>query len=122
LRQAIALARMIDDPLIELGQLFNSEEDILCLNLHTFQSRIGKEELIEEIGEEFVQWTNMVGLDFNECLTDPRKGHMLQFICGLGPAKASFLIRVNTTVNRYVGFMCGFLINVFRFSDGALIV
>jgi len=82
------------DPLVELGQLYNSDEDILCINFHPFQGKIDKQRLLEEIEEEFVGIVNIVGVDFNECLKDSRKGHMLQFVCGLGPAKAAFLLRV----------------------------
>lgn len=41
LRQAVSLARRIQDPLIEFAQVCSSDEDILCLKFHPLQvSRI----------------------------------------------------------------------------------
>lgn len=37
LRQAVSLARRIQDPLIEFAQVCSSDEDILCLKLHPLQ-------------------------------------------------------------------------------------
>lgn len=37
LRQAISLARRMQDPLLEFSQLCTTEEDLLCLKLHTLQ-------------------------------------------------------------------------------------
>ena len=37
LRQAISLARRLQDPLVEFGQLCNADEDILCLRFHELQ-------------------------------------------------------------------------------------
>ena len=40
LRQAISLARRMQDPLIEFSQLCTSDEEILCLRYHTLQVSI----------------------------------------------------------------------------------
>ena len=37
LRQAVCLARRLQDPLIEFAQLCNSDDDISCLKVHTLQ-------------------------------------------------------------------------------------
>lgn len=39
LRQAVSIARKIQDPLIEYSQVCSSDEDILCLKLHPLQVR-----------------------------------------------------------------------------------
>lgn len=82
------------DPLVEIGQLFNTDEDILCLKLHPLQNKVFKEQLLDAIEEEFVSCVNEVGLDFNRCLADNRTAQLLKFIAGLGPSKASFLRQV----------------------------
>ena len=37
LRQAVSVARKIQDPLVEYSQVCSSDEDILCLKLHPLQ-------------------------------------------------------------------------------------
>ena len=39
LRQAVSIARKIQDPLVEYAQVCSSDEDILCLKLHPLQVR-----------------------------------------------------------------------------------
>lgn len=39
LRQAVSIARKIQDPLVEYAQVCSTDEDILCLKLHPLQVR-----------------------------------------------------------------------------------
>ena len=39
LRQAVSIARKIQDPLVEYSQVCSTDEDILCLKLHPLQVR-----------------------------------------------------------------------------------
>lgn len=39
LRQAVSIARKIQDPLVEYAQVCSSDEDIVCLKLHPLQVR-----------------------------------------------------------------------------------
>lgn len=39
LRQAVSIARKIQDPLVEYAQVCGTDEDILCLKLHPLQVR-----------------------------------------------------------------------------------
>lgn len=43
LRQAVSIARKIQDPLVEYAQVCSSDDDILCLKLHPLQVRNGTE-------------------------------------------------------------------------------
>lgn len=54
LRQAISIARKMQDPLIEYSQLCNGDEEILSLRFHPLQEQILKEELLEALCLEFV--------------------------------------------------------------------
>jgi len=37
LREAISIARRLRDPLVELSQLCNQDEDLLCIHFHPMQ-------------------------------------------------------------------------------------
>ncbi|XP_066246684.1 transcription elongation factor SPT6 [Euwallacea similis] len=100
LRQAISLARKMQDPLIEYSQLCNSDEEILSLRLHPLQEQITKEELLEALCLEFVNRTNEVGVDVNLAVQQAHKSHLIQFICGLGPRKGQALLRVLKQTNQ----------------------
>ena len=51
---------------------------------------------------EFVNRVNEVGVDINQCITFPHTASLLQFVCGLGPRKASYLLKVSPTSSRSV--------------------
>ncbi|GFO10563.1 LOW QUALITY PROTEIN: transcription elongation factor spt6, partial [Plakobranchus ocellatus] len=93
LRHAISIARRLQDPLCEFAQLCNPDEDILCLKYHTLQDAVPKEELLECLYLEFVNRVNEVGVDINQVLAYPYTAPLLQFVCGLGPRKASQIIK-----------------------------
>lgn len=46
LRQAVSIARKIQDPLIEYAQVCSTDDDILCLKLHPLQVRPGRNQPI----------------------------------------------------------------------------
>ncbi|CAG5108685.1 Similar to Spt6: Transcription elongation factor SPT6 (Drosophila melanogaster) [Cotesia congregata] len=92
LREAISLARRLQDPLGEFSQLCNSDEDLLCLKFHPLQDLLPKEELLENLYREFVNKVNEVGVDLskNRIYNDT----LLQFVCGLGPRKSRGLLKI----------------------------
>ncbi|CAG9861207.1 unnamed protein product [Phyllotreta striolata] len=100
LRQAISLARKMQDPLIEYSQLCNGDEEILSLRFHPLQEQIGKEELIEALCLEFVNRTNEVGVDINLAVQQAHKSSLVQFVCGLGPRKGQALLKVLKQTNQ----------------------
>lgn len=93
LRQAISLARRMQDPLIEFSQLCTSDEEILCLRYHPLQDQIPKEELLEALYLEFVNRTNEVGVDVNRAVVQSYTSNLVQFICGFGQRKAAALLK-----------------------------
>ncbi|XP_040577453.1 transcription elongation factor SPT6 [Lepeophtheirus salmonis] len=93
LRQGISLARRMQDPLIEFSQLAGPENEILCLNFHPLQNRLEEEELLEAINIEFINRTNEVGVDINECVSRPQTSNLVQFVGGLGPRKGAALLK-----------------------------
>ncbi|KRY89558.1 Transcription elongation factor SPT6 [Trichinella pseudospiralis] len=96
LRQAISIARRLQDPLIEFSQLVTPDDEILSLKFHPSQNMVSKEELIQRITEEFINRVSEVGVDVNRCIEHPYTAPLLQFVCGLGPRKASHLLKILT--------------------------
>lgn len=45
---------------------------------------------------EFVNVVNEVGVDVNDALAHPYTAGLLQFVCGLGPRKAAFILKVKS--------------------------
>lgn len=93
LRQAISLARRMQDPLIEFSQLCTSDEEILCLRYHALQDQVPREELLEALYLEFVNRTNEVGVDINSAVLQGYTCNLIQFVCGFGPRKGQALLK-----------------------------
>ncbi|XP_074640844.1 transcription elongation factor SPT6-like [Tubulanus polymorphus] len=93
LRQAVSVARRVQDPLIEYAQMCNHDEDLLNLRFHTLQDQVNKDDLLHALQLEFVNRVNEVGVDVNRCITNSHTAPLAQFICGLGPRKASSLLK-----------------------------
>lgn len=90
IKYAVGLARYVQNPLLEYVSL---GEDILSLNFHEHQSLIPIDVMMESIESVYVDVVNMVGVDINEVVRDPYAAQLLPYISGLGPRKASGLIR-----------------------------
>lgn len=93
LRQAVSLARRLQDPLIEFSQLCTADEEILCMKYHSLQDHVPKDELLSSLQQEFIYRVNEVGVDINRILVHNYTSQLLQFVCGLGPRKAAALVR-----------------------------
>lgn len=100
LRQAVSLARRLQDPLVEFSQLCTPDDEILCLRFHPLQEQLSKEELLDVVTLEFVNRTNEVGVDINEVVANPICGNLVQFVCGLGPRKGTTLIKILKQTNQ----------------------
>lgn len=92
LRHAISLGRLLQDPLVEYTALANKEEDLLCLQLHSLQARCSHDNLLENMKFYLSRAVADVGVDVNECLRFKHKSHLLSFVPGLGPRKASAML------------------------------
>ena len=60
------------------------------------QGALDLDELRGWLELELVTRVNDVGVDVNFCLEQPQGVSMLPFVCGLGPRKAMFLLKVYT--------------------------
>ncbi|XP_018496136.1 LOW QUALITY PROTEIN: transcription elongation factor SPT6-like, partial [Galendromus occidentalis] len=93
LKQAVSLARRMQDPLIEFSQLCGPDEEILCLKYHPLQDNVPKEEFQWALALELINRTNEVGVDINRCMEQSHTSELLQFVSGLGPRKAHAMIK-----------------------------
>ncbi|KAK1116660.1 hypothetical protein K0M31_018202 [Melipona bicolor] len=100
LRQAISLARKIQDPLLEFSQLCTIDEEILCLKYHPLQDQLSTDDLIENLYLEFINRVNEVGVDLNRAIQQPHTANLVQFVCGLGPRKGQALIKILKQTNQ----------------------
>ena len=89
-RYCIGLARYLQNPLLEYILL---GEDILSLSILEDQKYLPSDLILESLETAFVDIVNMVGVEINEAVRDPSVAHFLSFVAGLGPRKASGLIR-----------------------------
>ncbi|XP_051786507.1 transcription elongation factor SPT6 [Erpetoichthys calabaricus] len=94
LRQAVSIARKLQDPLVEYAQVCSSDEDILCLKLHPLQEHVVKEDLLSALQCEFINRVNEVGVDVNRAIAHPYTQSLVQYVCGLGPRKGSHLLKI----------------------------
>ena len=93
LREAISIGRRMQDPLTEFSQLTGPDNEILCLRYHPMQDLLSEEELLEGLTIEFINRTNEVGVDINECVAHSHMGNLVQFVGGLGPRKGTALLK-----------------------------
>ncbi|XP_074468063.1 transcription elongation factor SPT6 [Sebastes fasciatus] len=94
LRQAVSIARKIQDPLMEYAQVCSSDDDILCLKLHPLQEHVVKEDLLCALHCEFINRVNEVGVDVNKSIAHPHTQSLVQYVCGLGARKGSQLLKI----------------------------
>ncbi len=93
LRQAVSQGRRLQDPLFEFSQLFNYDKEILLIKYHPLQELIDREQLLSNLEQCFIARTNEAGVDLNRCIAYSHTSNVLQFVCGLGPRKATHLIK-----------------------------
>ncbi|EEC12431.1 S1 RNA binding domain-containing protein, putative [Ixodes scapularis] len=93
LRQAISLARRMQDPLVEFSQLCTPDEEIFCLKYHPLQDSVPRTDFTNGLNLEFVNRTNEVGVDINLAIAHTHTSYLVQFLCGLGPRKGYALLK-----------------------------
>ncbi|KAI5965077.1 SPT6 [Candida theae] len=89
-RYAIGVAKYIQDPLLEYVSL---GDDILSLTFHEHQKLIPIDLVKEALESAFVDLVNVTGVDINVAVRDSYVAQTLQYVAGLGPRKASGLVR-----------------------------
>uniref|UniRef100_A0A7E4VC01 Suppressor of Ty 6 homolog n=1 Tax=Panagrellus redivivus TaxID=6233 RepID=A0A7E4VC01_PANRE len=101
-RQAVCLARMAADPLVEISRLFNLDNDILCVHWHALQPYVPKQDVLFYLEMETINRVSEVGVDINAIIDLPFRAGPLQFVCGLGRRKAHAVIQAIKQSNQYL--------------------
>ncbi|KAI9353802.1 SH2 domain-containing protein [Obelidium mucronatum] len=91
-RYCVSLGRRVQDTTLEFATLFNADEEIKLLRAHPLQHLLPDDKLKSAIERAFVNVVNMNGVDVNDAASFPHRSHTLQFVSGLGPRKAGFII------------------------------
>ncbi|ELR24047.1 S1 RNA binding domain containing protein [Acanthamoeba castellanii str. Neff] len=93
-REAVCLARFLQNPLIEYcGLTLDGAEEVLCLPFHPQQELVPKELLHQHLMRTFIDVVNEVGVDINHAVQHKFAAGPLQFTAGLGPRKAQALLQ-----------------------------
>ncbi|KAK9828928.1 hypothetical protein WJX72_002842 [[Myrmecia] bisecta] len=92
-RRAVALGRLMLDPLPVLAALTNNSWEILATQCYPLQQYLPREELKRTVQRVLVTAVNQVGVDINAAASHPWLAHSLQYVAGLGPRKAMALLR-----------------------------
>ena len=80
---------------MEFTSLARAEnEELMALQLHPLQASLDSDDLRAALEVELVSRVNDAGVDVNFCLEHPHAASMLSYICGLGPRKATSLLKV----------------------------
>jgi transcription elongation factor SPT6 len=89
-RYCVALAKYLQNPLKEYASL---GEDIISLSFHHCQHLVPEEKLRKQLETAMVDMVNLCGVDINEAVSDTYTANLLPYICGLGPRKATSVIK-----------------------------
>lgn len=89
-RYCVALGRYLQGPLLEYVNLGDEVSSVL---FHRHQHLLGQTLLLQAIRTVLVDIVNLVGVDINRAIREPYYGASLQYVAGLGPRKASGLVR-----------------------------
>ncbi|KAG7664060.1 SPT6 [[Candida] subhashii] len=89
-KYVIGIARYVQNPLLEYISL---GADIVSLNFYEHQKLINNDLIMGAIESAFVDIVNLVGVEINEAVRDDYAARLLPYISGLGPRKASGLLR-----------------------------
>jgi transcription elongation factor SPT6 len=89
-RYCVALAKYVQNPLKEYAAL---GKDVTSLAFHPVQKLLPPERLARYLETAMVDIVNLCGVDINEAVNDPYTANLLPYLSGLGPRKASAVIK-----------------------------
>ncbi|KAI9753498.1 MAG: hypothetical protein M4579_005130 [Chaenotheca gracillima] len=89
-RYCIALAKYMINPMKEYASL---GRDIVSISFHPSQQLVPQEKLIMQLETAMVDMVNLCGVDINEAVGDSYTANLLPYVCGLGPRKATSVLK-----------------------------
>lgn len=90
-RYCVGLAKYLQSPLKEYAAL---GRDITSISFDPDQHNVPLEKLFKQLETAMVDMVNLVGVDINDAVNDPSVANLLPYVCGLGPRKAAYLIKI----------------------------
>lgn len=97
-RYCVALAKYLQNPMKEYAAL---GKDIISISFHPSQQLVAPEKILKQLETAMVDMVNLCGVDINEAISDPSVANLLPYVCGLGPRKATSVIKaINANVSR----------------------
>ncbi|CAD6888586.1 unnamed protein product [Tilletia controversa] len=99
-RYCVGLARYTQSPLNEFAAL---GQDLTSIGLHPHQRLLDPDQLQFYMERALVSVVNAVGVNLNRAVRSPYYRHLLQYVAGFGPRKASALVSfVNAKMGGHV--------------------
>lgn len=89
-RYCVALAKYLQNPMKEYAAL---GKDIVSLSFHPCQQLLPEDKLRKQLETAMVDMVNLCGVDINEAISDSYTATLLPFVCGLGPRKATAVLK-----------------------------
>ncbi|KAK3378580.1 SH2 domain-containing protein [Podospora didyma] len=89
-RYCIALARYMQNPMKEYAAL---SKDVTSLSIHPYQQYLPADKLYKHLETAMVDMVNLCGVDINEAMGDSYTANLLPYVAGLGPRKATLLVK-----------------------------
>lgn len=89
-RYCIALAKYLQNPLKEYAAL---GKDVASLLIHPYQQYLPQDKLLKYLETAMVDVVNLCGVDLNDAVSNPYTANLLPYISGLGPRKATSLLK-----------------------------
>ncbi|KAE8445330.1 Transcription elongation factor spt6 [Mollisiaceae sp. DMI_Dod_QoI] len=89
-KYCVALAKYLQNPLKEYAAL---GKDIISLSFHPCQQLLPEDKLRKQLETAMVDMVNLCGVDINEAIADPYTAALLPYVCGLGPRKATAVLK-----------------------------
>ncbi len=90
-KYCVALAKYLQNPMKEYASL---GRDIVSISFDPCQGYVPQEKIMKQLETAMVDMVNLCGVDINEAVSDVNTASLLPYVCGLGPRKASQLIKV----------------------------
>ncbi|MCJ1290843.1 Transcription elongation factor spt6 [Xylographa carneopallida] len=89
-KYCVALAKYLQNPMKEYASL---GRDIVSLSFDQSQQYVPEEKILKELETAMVDMVNLCGVDINDAVSDSYTANLLSYVCGLGPRKASQVLK-----------------------------
>ena len=89
-KYCVALAKYLQNPMKEYASL---GRDVVSIAFDPSQRYVPQEKILKQLETAMVDMVNLCGVDINEAVSDSYTANLLPYVCGLGPRKASQLLK-----------------------------